>query len=146
MRGSCSVSKKVCYSCREHEMRPKNGGSGGAFKGAFRSRPGLGKRSKQYTALLLSWTGGQMVSEDLTEINCLAWVLEVSLNSILTTHQHLSSLEDAENWGVMKQEKKEGGREWQRAHLQKTLGLKTRPMDLWFLLPGAFCLCFSRHV
>lgn len=93
--GGCSMSRKLCYFCREHEMRPlptgkqreKRKKKPKVLSGYW---PWVGKFSKQHTGVKARWLQTHLPHK--TEMKRLAWVLEVGSSSVFADHQHLSSV------------------------------------------------------
>lgn len=91
--GGCSMSDKLCYFCREHEMRPLP--TGKKHPRCFQvTGCDLGNSNNTPPCDSLGvnkWP--QTHPQYLTEMDCLARVLEVSSRSVFAVHQqhHLSS-------------------------------------------------------
>lgn len=138
--GGCSMSEKLCYFCREHEMRPLPAGKQGQRRKKEKSKVLSGYwpwlRKLTHTHTLLCNLGGvarwlQTHTQRLTEMNCLAWDLEVGSSSVFAVHQHLSSggeMMRRERRGVTKREKRKGGGgDWGRDLLKHS----DWKLDLW---------------
>lgn len=133
--GGCSMSEKLCYFCREHEIRAssyRKKKNPRCFQVTDRD---LGNSPNTHNAL--QFRARWPHTQHLTEMNCL--VLEVVSSSV---HRHLSS-------GRMRTEGSRKGRRGREGDVTEGAtcwNIQTWPLDFKLLLPTVACLPFSRHV